>query len=47
MSHAVGYKPVQQWFPRCGTRRPSKWNARPFRCSTQKAYILFLLTGFC
>jgi len=44
---------LKQWFPNCGTpttggtRRPSRWYARPFCSSTQKEYILFSLIGFC
>jgi len=44
---------LKQWFPNCGTRttsgtrRPSRWYARPCCSSTHKKNILFLLIGFC
>ena len=37
---------LPQWFPNCGTRKPSRWYVRPFCSSTQKECILFSLVGF-
>jgi len=43
---------LEQWFPNCGTRtasgtrRPSRWYARPFCSSTQKKTICFSLSRF-
>ena len=42
---------VEQWLPNCGTRtisgtrRPSRWYARPFSSSTQKKTFCFYLPG--
>jgi len=29
---------LDQWFPNCGTRRPSRWYARPF-CSSTPVFL--------